>query len=72
MERYIKVFVKLMKWLIMNLLISPFLHRHFEVPVVEFLMRVFGYRAPEDGQVPEDDVESANGRSACALGGSAV
>ena len=72
MERYIKVFVKLMKWLIMNLLISPLLQWHFEVLVVEFLMRVFGYRAPEDGQVPEDYVKNANGRSACALGGSAV
>ena len=72
MERYIRICIRLVKWLIMNVLISPLLHRYFEVPVVEFLLRVFGYRAPEDGQVPEDDVESASGRGACALGESAV
>ena len=59
MERYIKICVKLVKWLIMNILISPLLHRYFEVPVVDFLLEVFGYRAPDSGQVPEDDVESA-------------
>ena len=72
MKEYVKLFVKLLKWVIMNLLISPLLKRYFEAPMVEFLVRIFGDRVPESGQVPEDDVESASGGSACALGGSAV
>ena len=72
MKEYVKLFVKLLKWVIMNLLISPLLKKYFEAPVVEFLMRIFGDRVPESGQVPEDDVESARGGSVCALGGSAV
>ena len=72
MKEYVKLFVKLLKWVIMNLLISPLLKRYFEAPMVEFLVRIFGDRVPESGHVPEDDVEIASGRSACALGGSAV
>ena len=72
MKEYVKLFMKLLKWVIMNLLISPLLKRYFEAPMVEFLVRIFGDRVPESGQVPEDDVESASGGSACALGGSAV
>ena len=72
MKEFIKLLVKLLKWAIMNLLISPLLKKYFEAPVVEFLMRIFGDRVPEGGQVPEDDVESASGGSACAMGGSAV
>ena len=72
MKEYVKLFMKLLKWVIMNLLISPLLKKYFEAPVVEFLVRVFGDRVPESGQVPDDDVEGASGGSACALGGSAV
>ena len=59
MERYIRICVGLVKWLIMNILVSPFLHRYFEVPVVDFLLEVFGYGAHDGERAPEEDVESA-------------
>ena len=43
----------------MNILVSPFLHRYFEVPVVDFLLEVFGYGAHDGERAPEEDVESA-------------
>ena len=56
----------MLRWLVVNLLISPLLKKYFEVPLVGFVMKIFGDR------VPEDDVESAGGGSAGVLDGSVM
>ena len=66
MREYVRLFVGMLRWLVVNLIISPFLKRYFEAPLVEIIEKIFGDR------VPEDNVESAGGVSAGVLDGSVV
>ena len=66
MGEYVKLFVGMLRWLVVNLIISPFLKRYFEAPLVGIIEKIFGDR------VPEDDVESAGGGSAGVLDGSVM
>ena len=48
MREYVKLFVRMLRWLVVNLIISPFLKRYFEAPLVGIIEKIFGDRVPED------------------------
>ena len=58
MERYIKAFIGFVKWLVLHMVVSPILHRYFEVPVVDLLLEVFRYGGQDGDHPSQGDVES--------------
>ena len=65
-EYVVKLIVRVLRWVVVNLLISPLIKKYFEVPLIGLLMKIFG------GIVPEDDLESGGGASAGVLDSSAM
>ena len=65
-EYVLKLIVRVLRWVVVNLLISPLIKKYFEVPLIGFVMKIFG------GIVPEDDLESGSGASAGVLDSSAM
>ena len=65
-EYVVKLIVRVLRWVVVNLLISPLIKKYLEVPLIGLLMKIFG------GIVPEDDLESGGGASAGVLASSAM
>ena len=57
MERFIKALVGFLKWVLLHMVIAPFLSRYFEVPTMNMLLRLFGYEGQDDGVPSQEDVE---------------
>ena len=47
----IKVVIKVMRWVVLNLLLRPVLKKYVEIPLFGFLMKITG------GDIQEEDVE---------------
>ena len=56
MERMIKAVVGFLRWILLHMVIGPFIHRYLEVPTVNLLLRVFRFEDQDHG-VPSQDVE---------------
>ena len=53
----IKIVIKVVRWIVLNLLLRPVLKKYVEIPLYGFLMRITG------GDIPGEDLErgGANG-----------
>ena len=56
-EFIIRMIVRVLRWVVLNLLISPLIKKYLENPLIGFVMKITG------GFVPEDDLERGGGAS---------
>ena len=53
----IKVVIKVMRWVVLNLLLRPVLKKYVEIPLFGFLMKITG------GDIHEEDLERGGASS---------
>ena len=51
----IRMIVRVLRWVVLNLLLSPLIKKYLEIPLIRFVMKITG------GVVPEDDLERGGG-----------
>ena len=51
----IRMIVRVLRWVVLNLLLSPLVKKYLEIPLYGFLMKITG------GVVPEEDLERGGG-----------
>ena len=54
-EFIIRMIVWVLRWVVLNLLLSPLIKKYLEIPLIGFLMKITG------GVVPGDDLERGGG-----------